>query len=1114
MRTARSIGLLFYAAAATFTNYIVWSELTYRELYYSALDWEVARFGLVRGLAIIGLVTIVAVPLWFVGTMADGSLDPSRLHVLDRTGIDATFDDRVRAVLYALSGLACLRVLLIPTNHVSSDGGDAGEGAYVRRWPLALLLLLALLSPMSAEAKGAASPSTPARPRALTSEELSARGLLGRFQGLDPELYGRIWRVGRDPRSCAGAQYLALVDRAAIPLLTRKMNEETVRSGIPANFIADYELALADMLEFDGRTADAERLLKQRLATPLRRIGDDAVTPAQRLLALQERLARLYTSTRPIEAERLLQEVAHSRIAANQAYYKGQTDGYPAAGPVWQFYGKLLEQQRTASAERTLAPFYRSIGRTDEAIGLYRAALAPLEREAREQTDPAHGPPGGIDELKADIARASAEAAAQADRVAEAERLYRDCCGASPAYARLLLSEGKRDEARVVLSRMMIDVAADVEDTFDCMTVPLYGDPATGEARAKADARDVAASQNVGPEAMFVARVPAAAARLASATELGELLIVDGLVVDATQVLAPTLGLQSVVLGADHPATLRTTAALARATRLIGQHALSVQLWSAWLKNSGAFLHDRLWSVNEDDRRRFFRDDRRNVDAYLATLRDANPMDGAKQALAISLRHKGLLASVAGEITSRARSEADPKVAELLAQLRRQRGRFAALVLHDKTGSAEARLARRQMDEIEAQLASALPATAGDRTAAGPEALVAALKPGDALIDFQVFRDPDAGDGAPRERMVAVLARAGTPAELVWWDNFAPIRAAAARFRMAILSDDVDARRTPELHAAGRALYDLLWRPLAGGIADATRIFLAPDDILDVVPLAALPDDRGRPLIAATQLVTLSALRDLLAQSVAVRSPTALVIGNPAFGGASRATGARGVGRVIGARGAEIVFAPLPGTLIESRSVNALLGKGYASRLLEGAAATKAAVTATSSPTILHLATHGFFLTEDAGSADEGDPLVSLSRSGLALANANLGISAASPDGSAEGVLTALDAVSLELGGTKLVVLSACETGLGEIASGEGVYGLAEALHQAGAQAVLATLWPVSDEATAAFMQDFYAHVAVGEDPQAALRAAQLAFVQSARWTDPVFWAPFVLTGR
>lgn len=989
------------------------------------------------------------------------------------------------------------------------------------------LACAAILAPAMAHAERPVRPpatrSAPAPPRALTSQQLSERGLLGRFQGLDPELYGRIWRVGRDPRTCRSAQFLAITYRSSLDRLTAAMNANAARDGLRESETLKYELAIADSLEFTGRYGEVERFLKQRIATRLTHAsGSEA---ASRLEDLQERLARLYTSTRPDEAERILQQIAKSRVAANQALFVGQTHGYPVGSPPWLYWKRQVEQFSTANVQRVLGPFYQSSGRLSEALAVEQAALAPLEREAAD-TRPGNGPPAGLAELRVRVATTKAALAEKAGRLAEAEVLYRACCEASPELARLLLREGKREEARVVLAQMMVQVGADIEEVFDCMRTPGEGDLAQAIPRAQASARRWWQDPSVtvvnedgagggGDEAYRASRVSAAADDLRRATELGELLLQAGLAADARDVLFPTTGLQQVVLGGSHPDALRSLAALGRAVRQLGRPEVAVGVWKDWQALGGEFLTSRLWSVNEDQRRGFFRDDRQNVDQYLAAVRDAAPADAAMQVLAISLRHKGLLASVAGDIGVRAQGRADGQTPGLLAQLRQLRAQFSALALRDKAGSPEARLLRRRIDDVEAQLAASLGKSAGPGLAPDPQAVLARLLPGEVLVDFLVFRDVDAPEGADRERMVAVVARAGAAPDLVWWTDVSPVRGAASRFRRAMLLDPADAARASQLQAAGRDLYDLLWKPLAGRVGAASRVLLGPDDVLDVAPLAALPDETGRTLLERYELVTLTGPRELLEPPSTARSKTALVVGAPAFGAAAGgAADARSAGRVIGARSDQIFFAPLPGTLSEGEGVNSLLAGSYASRFLAGPAATKAAVTATRSPAVLHLATHGFFLIGLAGSAEEGDPLVSLSRSGLAFANANLGLRTPSASGGTEGILTGLEALSLDLRGTQLVVLSACETALGQVASGEGVYGLAQALHQAGAQTVMATLWPVSDEATSAFMQRFYAALAKGATPQQALRSTQLAFAQSGPWRDPIYWAPFVLTGH
>ena len=141
----------------------------------------------------------------------------------------------------------------------------------------------------------------------------------------------------------------------------------------------------------------------------------------------------------------------------------------------------------------------------------------------------------------------------------------------------------------------------------------------------------------------------------------------------------------------------------------------------------------------------------------------------------------------------------------------------------------------------------------------------------------------------------------------------------------------------------------------------------------------------------------------------------------------------------------------------------------------------------------------------------EENPLL---RSGLALTGANEGVKANFSSKEDDGIFTALEALGLDLNGTELVVLSACETGVGSIKQGEGVYGLRRAFQEAGAHAVLSTLWTISDEGTQVFMEKFYTRFLNGEKPQTALRNTQLEFMHSEDWNHPFYWAPFVMVGK
>lgn len=204
-----------------------------------------------------------------------------------------------------------------------------------------------------------------------------------------------------------------------------------------------------------------------------------------------------------------------------------------------------------------------------------------------------------------------------------------------------------------------------------------------------------------------------------------------------------------------------------------------------------------------------------------------------------------------------------------------------------------------------------------------------------------------------------------------------------------------------------------------------------------------------------------------------------------------------------------------------------MIGRLLQVKPLTGRAATEAALKGVHGPSILHLATHGFFHEADREGGRRatgqmavtprpapfgvasGLPEMSLLRSGLALAGANGRQGGAGDD----GILTALEISGLDLWGTKLVALSACQTGLGDVLSGEGVYGLRRALGLAGAESQLISLWKVNDEATKEMMVDYYSRLRKGEGRSAALREVQRGANRRSGYAHPYFWAGFILSG-
>jgi CHAT domain-containing protein len=194
-------------------------------------------------------------------------------------------------------------------------------------------------------------------------------------------------------------------------------------------------------------------------------------------------------------------------------------------------------------------------------------------------------------------------------------------------------------------------------------------------------------------------------------------------------------------------------------------------------------------------------------------------------------------------------------------------------------------------------------------------------------------------------------------------------------------------------------------------------------------------------------------------------------------------------------------FPRLVGTIGESKRVLAMLPHAT---LQSGANATESAVKSVRAPRILHIATHGFFLQDESAATD--NPLL---RSGLALAGANR-----SRKGSEDGILTALEAANLDLWGTKLVTLSACDTAIGVISNGEGVFGMRRAFFLAGAESLVMSLWPVSDLITSDLMAGYYSGLNQGLGRGASLRRLQLQMLRRSGRSHPFYWASFIHAGE
>jgi len=329
-----------------------------------------------------------------------------------------------------------------------------------------------------------------------------------------------------------------------------------------------------------------------------------------------------------------------------------------------------------------------------------------------------------------------------------------------------------------------------------------------------------------------------------------------------------------------------------------------------------------------------------------------------------------------------------------------------------------------------------------------------------------------------------------------------------------------------DVQQRARAVDEKIMQPLRGLLGDSTQLLISPDGQLNLIPFAALVDENGKYLLQRYTITYVTSGRDLLLTGVERESKTGpLVVANPSFGdpNTEQALGVMkpvtaGMRRrsVTTARDlSEVYFAPLAGTALEALTIQTLFP---GATLLTGRLATESALKRARAPEILHIATHGFFLEDSKSIYSETAGMRGIStsvrienplmRSGLALADANTHTA-----GSDDGILTALEASGLNLWGTKLVVLSACDTGVGEVRNGEGVYGLRRAFVLAGAESLVMSLWSVSDGATRDLMTHYYQNLKRGMGRSEALRQVQLKMLERNPQVHPFYWANFIESG-
>lgn len=573
-------------------------------------------------------------------------------------------------------------------------------------------------------------------------------------------------------------------------------------------------------------------------------------------------------------------------------------------------------------------------------------------------------------------------------------------------------------------------------------------------------------------------------------------------------------------LGEDHPNCAESLRNLALLWADQGKHAEAHEFLGRAASIEQDMAEQVLTFMSQRQAMKFIKSRPLSTALLLSHTAQHLPDDSGARADALNaqLRRKGAVLAAHRRFQGAILQSGDPKALKLFDELGRARSAIANLTF---AGPGETPLEayrkrldalREQADELEGQLARKSQAYAAGRETrrAGCQEVAAALSDDAALLEFARTRMYDFKESKflPSHYLAFVL-RAGKPEDvaLVDLDSASEIDALVAALRTAVTpnttaEDAVEAG----IKQAGRRLYARVFAPLLPHLGSAKLVFLSPDGSLNLLPFEILVDEQGDYLIDEYDFNYLATGRDVVGFGLLDAEPHTgpLLMGDPDFdlGKDKRweLLDSLGLRRAEmpashSARMSGFNFKPLPGARKEVEAISRMLEK-QEPQLYVGPQALEEVLLAQRAPRYLHLATHGFFLEDQKMDLDKNrgvgglmslsgkdslpplpagyeDPLI---RSGLALAGANGGLKSGDT-GDSDGLLTAAEILDMKLQGTELVTLSACETGLGDVQTGEGVFGLRRVITQAGAKSLVMSMWSVPDKETEELMRRFYGNL-------------------------------------
>ena len=541
---------------------------------------------------------------------------------------------------------------------------------------------------------------------------------------------------------------------------------------------------------------------------------------------------------------------------------------------------------------------------------------------------------------------------------------------------------------------------------------------------------------------------------------------------------------------------------------LISAHAESLKL----INREEEVLKKSFQFFSESEKKEFFKAYNQKLERYFSLLFIMNEKtkDRSEELLNKILQTKGIILDVTREQEKRLKKSNDKTLITQITQIRKWRDKLAAFYqlslktpnpsLTDSINKVSIRI-----NELERKVNEKLGAPTNLLKPVSWKDVQAKLKQGEVYLEILRLQRENFAFDKPVIQYWAFAVKKGDahPAlfQISEGETFDTRGLKNYQNRIKGNLDDNDS-------------YKLYWAKINEATQGASKLFLSGDGAYHMInPLTLKNTNSGKYLLNEIVLTRVSTGRDFLSVPtvISLANREVALIGNPAFDMSRK-------GEINHYRGKEVDvnftdvpvvrsgISMLPGTQKEVESIQLMASsKGIKTNVLSGNRANESLVKNLNSPFLLHIATHGEF--------DQLSKAESYLKSKLILAGAADKEFFSMNDYTKyeDGFLTAYEVTQLELSQTNLVVLSACETGLGEIQSGEGVWGLQRAFQLAGAKTVMGSLWKISDEATVIFMTAFYSKFFNGNDIQASYQEAMESTM--AVYPHPYYWGAFTLTG-